>query len=190
MSTIIQNNNQMSNNASSLQEQKQDLKNIEFKEFDIRELSEGSYIELTDENINKVSETVMQIKDLVNISKQCKYFRATVNPELLSKLRDGTYSTMIRDSNGHIVSHAGFEQISPISLVPNMIFQTLSFVTNQYYLHNINEKLEDIKKMVELLKRDIYEKHIDRLKAIEDEINIKIKEINNNIKDDNFKLTL
>jgi len=185
------NSNQITNNSSSLQKQEKDLKNIEFKEFDIQELSgQDAFIELKDDTISKVSETATQIKDLVNISKQCKCFRATVNPELLSKFSDGTYSTMIRDNNGHIISHAGFKQISPISLASNIIFQTLSLVTSQYYLHSINKKLEDIKKTVDSLKRNIYEQHIGTLKSIEDAINIKIKEINNNIKDDNFKLSL
>ena len=58
------NSNQRTNNSSALQKQEKDLKNIEFKEFDIQELSEqDSFIELKDDNISKLSETAIQIKN-------------------------------------------------------------------------------------------------------------------------------
>ena len=60
--------NQISNNTSALEEQKNNLKNIEFEEFDMQKLSDGSYIELTDDNINKISETIMCVKDILKIS--------------------------------------------------------------------------------------------------------------------------
>lgn len=171
---------QISQNTSALKEQKNNLKNIEFEEFDMQKLSEGSYIELTDENINKVSETIMCVKDILKISEQTKSFRATVNVELLSKFSNGTYSTIIRDSSGHIIGHAGFEQIGLLDVGPMIIFKVASFITNQYYLHNINEELRAIKKTLDYLKRDIHQKTISTLGNIKEEIDIRIKNPNTN----------
>ncbi|GEM_PF-5246047 len=189
MSTIIQNNNQMSNNTSSLQKQEQDLKNIEFKEFDIKELlKEDSFIELKYNTVSNLSASFTYINDLLNISKQSKCFRATVSPELLSKFNDGTYSTIIRDSNGHIISHAGFEQISPIDFTPLIVFKIASLVTSQYYLHNISEQLNYIKENLDFLKRNIYQETIGEILSIGNEIDRKIKDPNT--EDDSFLNTL
>ncbi len=183
------NSNQITNNSSSLQKQEQDLKNIEFKEFDIKELlKEDSFIELKYNTVSNLSASFTYINDLLNISKQSKCFRATVSQELLSKFNDGTYSTIIRDSNGHIISHAGFEQISPIDFTPLIVFKIASLVTSQYYLHHISEQLNYIKENLDFLKRNIYQETIGEILSIGNEIDRKIKDPNT--EDDSFLNTL
>lgn len=154
---------------------------LEFKEFDIQNLLEDSYIEITDNNMNNLSEIsslVKPVKDLLKLSGQAKFFKATVNPDLLSKLADGTCSTIIRDSNGHIIAHAGFQQISPATFTPAVVFQIMSFFTSQYYLHNINKRLSNIQKTLDYVKRKMNIDDISKICTINDCIKRKINDPN------------
>lgn len=89
-------------------------------------------------------------------------FKATVNPTLLTKFGDGTYSTMIHGSKG-IVQNAGYQAASASVFAPLIVFQAMSIVTGQYYLQGITKQLESIDKKIERLVRL---HHVERLAKI------------------------
>ena len=72
-------------------------------------------------------------------------FTASVSPALLTKLGDGTVSTMIHGSNG-IIANKGFIPISASStiFVPIIAFQIAAFITGQYFLNGISSQLKEI----------------------------------------------
>lgn len=77
-------------------------------------------------------------------------FTATANPAVLTKLADGTFSTMIHGPRG-IASHAGFNAASASVFAPIIVFQAMSMVTGQYYLNGITRQLKSIDKKVNKL---------------------------------------
>jgi hypothetical protein len=89
-------------------------------------------------------------------------FTATVNPALLTKFGDGTFSTMIHGSQG-IARNAGYQVASASVFAPLIVFQAMSMVTGQYYLQGITKQLESIDKKIERL---IQFHHIERLAKI------------------------
>ncbi len=95
-------------------------------------------------------------------------FSATVNPILLTKFRDGTFSTMIHGSKG-ISSHAGYQAASASVFAPLIIFQAMSMVTGQYYFQGITKQLNSINKKIDKL-FELH--HIERLAKIRNSINI------------------
>lgn len=99
-------------------------------------------------------------------------FTATINPQLLTKLADGTFSTMIHGSKG-IVGHSGFTSISASVFTPIIIFQVMSMLTGQYYMNGITKQLTRLENRVEELlklyhnervsKVNVYKKRLDEL---------------------------
>jgi len=109
-------------------------------------------------------------------------FTATVNPTLLTKFGDGTFSTMIHGSKG-IVQNAGYQAASASVFAPLIVFQAASIVTGQYYLHGINKQLESIDKKIERL---VNLHHVERLAKIRYSVSLvkKLSRINHpNIED-------
>lgn len=87
---------------------------------------------------------------MISALMQNGIFTATVSPHLLTRFKDGTFSTMIK-SNGKIVKHAGFQPASSNVFTSILIFQLLSFLTGQYYLHGISKQLEAINHKIDKL---------------------------------------
>lgn len=82
-------------------------------------------------------------------------FTATTNPTTLTKFADGTVSTMVHGKHG-VAAHYGFEQVKGISainpaMVINMGMQGMAFVSGQYYLKRINERMDKLDSKVEQL---------------------------------------
>ena len=82
-------------------------------------------------------------------------FAATTDPTTLTKYADGTVSTMVHGKSG-IASHYGFEQVKGISainpaMVVSMGMQAMAFVSGQYYLKRINERMDRLESKVEQL---------------------------------------
>jgi hypothetical protein len=58
---------------------------------------------------------------------------------------NGSVSSLVTDSGGRILSHAGFTQVNAAAVfAPLLVYQVLSAVTGQYYLHGIASQLSDI----------------------------------------------
>lgn len=80
-------------------------------------------------------------------------FKATVDVSSLSKFKDGTFTTMVRDTNNRLVANAGFQpveyiaKVSPVALL-NVGMQGAAIVSGQYYLEQINSQLTSIDKKV------------------------------------------
>lgn len=80
-------------------------------------------------------------------------YKATASPSQLMMYLDGTFSSMLVGANGQIVNHSGFKLAGSAIIAPAVIFQMLSFVTGQYYLHGITKQLNAINaKLDHLLK--------------------------------------
>lgn len=83
------------------------------------------------------------------IRKMAPYgvFTTFVDKNTLSKFKDGTFTTMVRDANNHLVKNAGFEEIDiPSEINPEAIvaisMQACAFISGQYYMTQINSRLE------------------------------------------------
>lgn len=82
-------------------------------------------------------------------------FAATTDPATLTRFADGTVSTMVHGKSG-IATHYGFEQVKGISVVnPAMVvsmgMQAMAFVSGQYYLKRISERMNRLESKVEQL---------------------------------------
>lgn len=89
-------------------------------------------------------------------------FTAIVNPEMLTKFADGTFSTMIHGADG-IAQHAGFQAASASVFAPIILFQAMSMITGQYYLNGITKQLSAIdNKLSKLIKLH----HVERIATI------------------------
>ena len=109
-------------------------------------------------------------------------FTATINPTLLTKFGDGTFSTMIHGSRG-IVQNAGYQAVSGTVFAPLLIFQAVSIVTGQYYLNGITKQLDSIDRKIERL---VKLHHLERLAKIHYSVSLakKLSSINHpNIED-------
>jgi|GEM_PF-2505245 len=72
-------------------------------------------------------------------------FRATADPMTLVRYADGSYSAMVKGAGGKIAKHQGFVPTDAAKVfAPIVVFQVLSIVTGQYYLHGIAKQLNDI----------------------------------------------
>lgn len=97
-------------------------------------------------------------------------FTATTDPSLLSKFANGTTTTMVRDSNGKLVEHAGFKEITNVNNInPATVLsagmQVLSAVSGTYYLHQINSKIAELDVKLEELISIHHDANIGRLLA-------------------------
>src|SRR5699024_2123931 len=133
-------------------------------------LTNKKYQEVRMTESDVIAKTVQASVPMLTISELTRLapngiFTTTVDPASLSKLANGTYSTIVR-KNGLISQHVGFDKIdiskinSFISI--NLAMQAMPIISGQHYLHQINSKLE---KHTELLNELINFKHTDN-KAI------------------------
>lgn len=123
-----------------------------------------------------VSQTALQVANqgmtLAQIAKQAPngLFAATTNPANLSKFANGTTSTMVRDTSGRLVEHAGFAGVGlSASVNPAIILsagmQVMSAVSGTYYLEKINAQIKDIDAKLEELLNIHHDTNIGRLIA-------------------------
>lgn len=123
-----------------------------------------------------VSQTALQVANqgmtLAQIAKQAPngLFAATTNPANLSKFANGTTSTMVRDTSGRLVEHAGFADVGlSASVNPAIILsagmQVMSAVSGTYYLQKINAQIKDMDAKLEELLNIHHDTNIGRLIA-------------------------
>ncbi|WP_273125255.1 hypothetical protein [Bacillus weihaiensis] len=123
-----------------------------------------------------VSQSALQFANkgmtLAQIAKQAPngLFTATANPANLSKFANGTTTTMVRDTSGHLVEHAGFADFGlSASVNPAIILsagmQAMSVVSGTYYLHKINAQIKDMVVKLEKLLDYHHDTNIGRLIA-------------------------
>ena len=83
-------------------------------------------------------------------------FTATADKAVLSHFSDGTFTTMVRDSENHLVSHAGFQEVGELSKINPAValgvgMQAMAAISGQYFMTQINGQLEGINKSLESL---------------------------------------
>lgn len=83
-------------------------------------------------------------------------FTATADKAVLSHFSDGTFTTMVRDSNNKLVSHAGFQEVGELSKINPAValgvgMQAMAAISGQYFMTQINSQLEGINKSLESL---------------------------------------
>lgn len=121
--------------------------------------SKKEYYEVIPSKVNAVAGPIVQaalpvaarINTLTELSKRAPHglFAATADVSTLSKFKDGTFTTMVRDTKNKMTGHAGFKSIgelrkvSPIELM-NIGMQAAAIVSSQYYLEEINSQLTSI----------------------------------------------
>ena len=103
-----------------------------------------------------------QAKTAQEIAKSAEngLFTATASPELLSKFKDGTLSTMVRPKGSKgIQANAGFKEVSIDSLTrinPSLAvaagMQAMAMISGQYYMDQISEQLKVVNATLEELK--------------------------------------
>ncbi|MGA4718737.1 hypothetical protein [Fictibacillus nanhaiensis] len=102
-----------------------------------------------------ISQAALQVANqgmtLAQVAKQAPngLFTATANPANLSKFANGTTTTMVRDSAGRLVEHAGFAEVGlNVTVNPAIILsagmQVMSAISGTIYLHKINAQMKDM----------------------------------------------
>ena len=82
-------------------------------------------------------------------------FTATADKASLSRFKaDGTYTTMVRDSNNILIRNAGFKEVELVNkinpaLVISIGMQAMAIVSGQYYMTKINKQLNSITSSLE-----------------------------------------
>jgi len=138
-----------------------------FKRSDGTDIKEREYREVSFSQVNQVSGAVVNgalpvLQQVMTAEKIAKVapnglFTTSVNIDKLSKFKDGSYSTMVRDVHNNLIGHEGFTKVTDIVKGNPIVaisagMQALALVSSQYYLHEINTQLEDISgKLNELL---------------------------------------
>lgn len=139
---------------------KNDLGNeLLFKRPDIEDSKDKKYKEVSFSKLNQGSGTIVNatmpiLQQVLTVEKIAKVapnglFTTVANPETLSKFSDGSFTTMVRDTNNKMIGHEGFSKVTDITkgnplIAINVGMQAMAMVSGQYYLHEINTQLENI----------------------------------------------
>jgi len=102
-------------------------------------------------------------------------FTTSIDKNMLSKFKDGTFSTMVRDENNHLVKNAGFKEINiesglNLTEVLAMGMQACAFISGQYYMTQINSRLDMMDKKIDKLLKIEKNKSISVLKAVRERL--------------------
>ena len=117
-----------------------------------------------------ISSHVQTAQEIAKTTKN-GLFTATANPEILSKFKDGTISTMIRPKGSKgIQGNAGFKEVSLDSLSkvnPSMAvatgMQAMAMVSGQYYMDQISNELRNVNSSLDEIKDNHKDEKIGRL---------------------------
>ncbi len=136
---------------------------VVFQKVDSSILSNEKYQKL---NIlsSSITATTTQLSPILIQGLKGGLYEATVSPSVLASFQNGLTSTMIQDSQGRIVAHAGFSPVLLKTISPLLAFQTLSYFTAQHYLSIIQSDLKRIISDISVLKR--FAKH-DKIAQLE-----------------------
>ena len=90
-------------------------------------------------------------------------FKATANPDTLMKVGKGVGSAVMGDKG--IVKQSEFVKHGFYGITPMLLFQSMSVITGQYYLHNINQNLKSLVTQVDRLISYNKDKDLSKLKV-------------------------
>lgn len=102
-------------------------------------------------------------------------FTTFVDKNMLSRFKDGTFTTMVRDENNHLVRNTGFEEIkvpggfSPAEILA-ISMQACAFISGQYYMTQINSRLNAMDKKIDKLLNIEKNKSIGILKSVRERL--------------------
>ena len=107
--------------------------------------NELSKLDLSSTDKAAIVSMVRQFMQNIPDESQQKYYKVSFPeglPNTLSVTKNGDLSTIIRDpKTGKIVGHATLQEATSVAQVSNA-FALMAAATNQYYLTEINDKLE------------------------------------------------
>jgi hypothetical protein len=92
-------------------------------------------------------------------------YRATASPALLMQYSDGTRGSILQ-IGGQIKGHAGFKPVGAEVFTPMIVFQLLSIVTGQYYMHGISKQLSAIQETLDQIIKDREDERQSKMIAI------------------------
>lgn len=155
---------------------------VEFRNVDNSDfINEKKYTEVFFSNASLVTGNILQgalqignqSYTLTNIASQAKngLFTSTINPNSLSKFKDGTVSTMVRDSSGKLTKHSGFTEVGlGLNMNPAMALsvgmQAMSLISGTYYLNQINNQIAKMDNKLDELIQIHHDTNIGKLKSV------------------------
>lgn len=80
-------------------------------------------------------------------------YTTTAKASEMIKYADGTVGSILKDSSGKIIGHAGFSPATLLSLSPMIAFQFMTIMTSMVYMAKINEQLVGVNKKFDRLFR-------------------------------------
>ena len=121
--------------------------------------NELSKLELSSTDKAAIVSMVRQFMQNIPDESQQKYYKVSFPeglPNTLSVTKNGDLSTIIRDpKTGKIVGHATLQEATSVAQVSNA-FALMAAATNQYYLTEINDKLEVISQKLDHILEFLY----------------------------------
>lgn len=155
--------------------------NLKAVQFDDEKLQKNKYYKVDFSEINFATGQLLNLglnisRELLTFSELAKkapngLFTASTNVENLTQFKDGSFSTMVRGTNGQIQKHAGFTEVKGVGgvSIANLVsvgMQAMSIVSGTYYLHEIHNQLSNLNNNMEELLNFRNDDHIGKLKAI------------------------
>lgn len=155
--------------------------NLKAVQFDDEKLQKNKYYKVDFSEINFATGQLLNLglnisRELFTFSELAKkapngLFTASTNVENLTQFKDGSFSTMVRGTNGQIQKHAGFTEVKGVGgvSVANLVsvgMQAMSIVSGTYYLHEIHNQLSNLNNNMEEILNFRNDDHIGKLKAI------------------------
>ena len=155
--------------------------NLKAVQFDDEKLQKNKYYKVDFSEINFATGQLLNLglnisRELLTFSELAKkapngLFTASTNVENLTQFKDGSFSTMVRGTNGQIQKHAGFTEVKGVGgvSIANLVsvgMQAMSIVSETYYLHEIHNQLSNLNNNMEELLNFRNDDHIGKLKAI------------------------
>lgn len=89
--------------------------------------------------------------------------------EILMKYSDGTYSSMIQNSDGKIVGHVGFTKLDhlKVGMLMTFLWQLGNFIFGTINLYQINQTLKKLLQSVEMILEKLSVEKVARLKTLQ-----------------------
>ena len=98
--------------------------------------------EITDSFASQIGESLINL-GFTSLATDGLY-KITGGVENLLVYNDNTISSITINDQKIINGHNGFSPADQVNLLPQITFEVLSFITGQYYLHNINNQLDKL----------------------------------------------
>lgn len=153
----------------------------------LKETHDKMYREVTLSNVNKISghlinSTMPFLQEAITMNQIKKVapnglFTTLADPKTLSRFADDSYTTMVRDSSNNLVKNQGFTELTNISQANpiNAItvgMQAMAAVSGQYYMHEINSKLELMSDILHELMNYHHDEKIGLLLTVQERLTV------------------